>query len=267
MLIVAFNLGFLLFLGVKHNPSKINSLLTTLSANLSKYPDNLVVNLYKGRLVTNYNRPYLLWLDNQDNKDLLLVIDETATPKKITSYNASILLTSQNLVTLNSKTNAFSTLPLNYFSNQKITKEKVNQLVQIVDKTRGFLIFFYPVVFLLLAAVVPMTSLIVTLAYLFIASVIVFLVFKLFLRKHFHFNKIFQVSLHAITFPLLLDYSIMVIRPTIRMNGMNFLAPLRDIPFPMLFLIILAVFIAVGVHEAHAAEEYETKKLHHRRKK
>lgn len=263
MLLLVFNVCFVLFLAVKYNPKKLNSRLSALSTNLSYYPDNLVITLHKGRLITNNNHPYLLWFDDQDKKNLLLVVDETATAKKIELYGSSALLTAQELV-INGSVGNISSLPLNYLDDQKITKEKISQLVQKIDKARMFLPFLFIAAVVLLILLVPLVSFIVTFVYLFLSSIIVFLVFKFFLQKHFHFRKIFQVSFHAVTLPLFLDYSLMILRPTIRM-GSNFFLPLRQIPFPMLFLIVLAVFVAIGVHEAHV-EEHEVK-LHHRKKR
>lgn len=245
MLLAVVNICLVIFLVIKYNPKKVNSLLSTLSTNLSQYPDDLIVSIHKGRLVTNNNRPYLLWLDQNDKKNLLLVIDETATQNKIRQYNSSALLTAQELVVNE------SSIPLGYLDDQKLTKQEVNQFVQTIDKARSLLPVLFVVGALLLLILTPLASFVITFIYLLIASVIVFLVFKVFFQKHFHFRKIFQVSFHAITFPLALDYVFMFVRPTIPMSESNLLVFFRQIPFPMLFLVILAVFVAVGVYEAH----------------
>ncbi len=265
MLLLVMNVSFIVSLTIKYNPKKIDTALSTLSTSLFRYPDDLIITLHKGRLITNYNRPYLLWLENQNEKNLLLALDETATPNKIKLYGSPILLTSQEVVLNDTRTNNISLLPLQYLDDQKITKEKVNQLVQTIDKVRLLLPILFIVSILLFIVLIPFASFIVTFIYLFLASIIVYFVFKLFLQKHFHFRRIFQVSFHAVTFPLFLDYLFMVIRPTIRMSA-NFFLPLHQIPFPMLFLIILAMFVAMGVHEAHT-EEHEIKTHHHRKKR
>jgi len=273
MILFVFNACFVLYLVAKYNPAKINSIISATSSSLSNYPDYLTISLKKGRLITNNNHPYFLWLDYQDKKNLFLVIDESANPKKIQLYKSSFLLTAQELVINDTRTNTYSSFPLTYVDDQKITKEKINQLVQIIDRFHSLFPLLFISGFLLLVVFVPFSSLIVTFIYLFFSSVIVFLVFKFFLQKHFHFRKIFQVSFHAITFPLLLDYAVIMINPTIRINSALFL-PLRQVPFPMLFLIILAVFVAVGVYEAHTKEHEEkthhvpaaSTRLHHRKK-
>lgn len=247
-LIAVCNIILIAFLLVRYNPKKIDAALTTLSTSLSTYPQDLIITVRKGRLITNSNRPYFLWFDTKDKKNLFLVIDETASADKFTVYKSMSLLTAESLVTQG--TYGLNSFPLSYLEDQKITKDSISELVRTVDKFHSFLVPLYIFFVLALILFVPLVSLTVTLAYLILASLMVFLLFKFFMQKHFHFKKILQVSLHAVTFPLLLDYSLMIIRPTIRI-GAGVLSSLPQIPLPMLFLIILSVFTAVGVYEAH----------------
>jgi len=169
-LLFILNVFFVSYLVVKYNPAKINAVLTAITSSLSKYPDNLVISLKKGYLITNNNRPYFLWLDYQDKKNLFLVIDESASPQKIQSYRSTILLTAKDLVTYDRRTNMFSSFPLLYAEDQRITKEKVNEFVQSANK----LSFIFPVIFvigfLLLLAIIPLSSLLITVIYLILAS-------------------------------------------------------------------------------------------------
>ncbi len=262
-MIFVFNAIFAISFFIRHNPKKINTVLSTFSTNLSQYPQDLTVTIRKGKLITNYNRPYLLWLDYEDKKDLLLVIDESATPKKIRLYKSFFLLTSSELVVSNTKTGSYSILPLSYVDDQTLTNEKVSQFVKVINVVRSLLPFIYIFGILFLLSLVPLASFIVTFLYLLFSSCIVFAVYKLFAKKHYRFKRVLQVSFHAATFPLFLDYTLIILRPTIRM-GPNFLAPLRQIPFPFLFLTILAMFVAVGVYEAHADGVQESnEKAHH----
>lgn len=249
-MLFVFNMVFAASFFVRHNPKKINAVLSAFSTNLSRYPQDLTISITGGKLITSYDRPYLLWLDYQDKKNLFLVIDETATPKKIQLYKSFFLLTSTELVVSNAKTGSFSVLPLSYVDDQTLTKEKVGQFVKIINTVRSLLPLIYMFVVLFLLSLFPFASFIVTLLYLFFSSCIVFAVYKFFAKKHFKFKRILQVSFHAATFPLLLDYTLIILRPTMRM-GSNFLAPLRQIPFPVIFLMVLAFFVAVGVYEAH----------------
>jgi hypothetical protein len=259
-LLFALNLLFVGSFLVRYNPKKVYSVLSSFSTSLSSYPSDLVISVENGRLITNNNRPYLLWFDYQDKKNLLLVIDETATSRKIQLYRASLLLTSNELVIRDVRTNTLSALPINYLDDQKITKAKVNQVVQGINISLSYFPLLYTGFVGLLAVLLPAVSFLVTSLYLLFSSCIVYLVYKFFAKKHFRLKKIIQVSFHAATFPLLLDYLLIILQPTIRM-GPNAFLPLRQIPFPLLFLMVLAFFIAVGIYEAHAEESH--KKPHH----
>ncbi len=263
-LLFVLNTVFTVSFFIRHNPKKINSALSAFSTNLSQYPQDLTVAVRKGKLITSYNRPYLLWFDYEDKKDLLLVIDESATPKKIQLYKSYFLLTSTELVVNNVKTGSFSTLPLSYIDDQKLTKAKVNQFVKGINMGRTLFPFVYMLAVLFILSLLPLISLTVTLFYLLFSSGIVFAAYKFFAKKHFKFKRILQVSFHSATFPLFLDYILIILRPTIRM-GPSFLAPFRQIPFPVLFLMILAMFVAVGVYEAHA-DGVENKHRRHKKR-
>ncbi len=255
------NIFFIGSFFIRYNPKKIHSLLSSFSVSLSSYPSDLIISVKKGRLITNNNRPYLLWLDYQDKKNLLLVIDETATPKKIQLYKSSLLFTSNEVVIRDMKTNTLSTLPINYLDDQKITGENIYQVIKTINASLLFFPLLYSIFIAILVGLLPVASFLITSLYLLFSSCIVYLVYKFFAKKHFRFKKIIQVSFHAATFPLFLDYVLIILRPTIRMGTGVFL-PLRQIPFPLLFLTVLAFFVAVGVYEAHAEESHE--KPHHR---
>ncbi|MBI3366093.1 DUF1189 family protein [Candidatus Roizmanbacteria bacterium] len=262
-MLFVFNMVFVTSIFIRHDPKKINTILSAFSLHLAQYPQDLTVSIKKGKLITNYNRPYLLWLDYEDKKNLFLVIDETATPKKIQLYKSFILLTSSELVVNDTKTRSFSTLPLSYINDQKVTKEKVNQFVNGIDAIRSLFPLVYIAVVFFFLTILPIASLIVTFLYLLFSSCVVFAVYRFFAKKHFKFKRILQVSFHAVTLPLLLDYTLIILRPTIKMNPHLF-TPLRQIPFPILFIIILSFFVAAGVYEAHADEVKEShKKTHH----
>ena len=53
--------------------------------------------------MTNYSRPYFVWSYN-DEKKLLLVIDQTGSPEKISEYGTTALLTAKNLTVRNPMT-------------------------------------------------------------------------------------------------------------------------------------------------------------------
>jgi len=251
-LIVILNIFFILSIVKKYSPKRINTVLNSLIISLQKSPDDLIININNGRLITGYNRPYFLWLDDQDKKRLLLVIDETASAKKILIYKSFFLLTTNELVMNNFKNSDLSVLPLSYVQNQQIDKAKINFFVNNLEKIKLLLPFLSLILIIALIIILPLASFIITLIYLLLSTLFVFLLYKIFVKKHFRFKKIFQVSFHSATLPLLIDYGLIIFRPTIKLN---FISYLPTLPYPFLFFILLALFIGVGVYEAHVKHE------------
>jgi len=246
-LIVILNIFFIISFVVKYSPKKINIVLGTLITSLRQFPNDLTIMINNGRLITSYNRPYFLWLDYQDKKQLLLVIDETATAKKAQLYKSYSLLTANELVINNLKNNNLSSLPLSYLQDQTINKEKTMMFVSVLDKIQGLLPLLSLILILALIIILPIASFAITIIYLLLSALLVFFLYKFFIKKHFRFKKILQVSFHSATLPLLIDYGLIIFRPTMRLT-----VNVPTLPFPLLFFILLALFIAVGVYEAHA---------------
>ena len=86
-LLIFFNFIFSLSLLVRFSPKKILNTLNLFTLTLQKYPDDLIISIKDGSTFTNYNHPYFLWMDYQDKKKLLFVVDETASTEKIKIYN------------------------------------------------------------------------------------------------------------------------------------------------------------------------------------
>lgn len=258
-LIIVFilNLSFVASLIVKYNPKKISTMITEVINSLNNYPDGLIINIHKGRLITNNDQPYLFWVNDQNKENLILVVDESASPQKIQQYKSYFLFTPQEFVFNNSKNNSVSSIPLSYFDDYKITKQTVTSFVQSISLFQKILPLISIAVLLVLIIFLPMASLFVMFTYIIISSLVVFVLFKILTRKHFHFKKILQVSFHAATLPLLLDYGFIIFRPTMTIKA-DILSKIKQLPFPSWFFILLAIFVAAGVYEAYVEE----KKVH-----
>lgn len=254
VIVFILNLSFVASLIVKYSPIKINVVMTEVINSLNNYPDGLTINIHKGRLITNNNRPYLFWVNHQNKENLILVVDESASPQKIQQYKSYFLFTPQYFVFNNLKNNSVFSVPLSYFDDYKITKQTVTSLVKSISLFQNILPLISIAVLLILIIFLPMASLLVMFTYIVISSFVVFLLFKLLTRKHFHFKKILQVSFHAATLPLLLDYGVIIFRPSITVQS-DVLVKMKQLPFSCWFFILLAVFVAVGVYEAYEEEK------------
>lgn len=251
-LILLLNFIFLFYLGVKYNPEKIYGVINSVSESLSQYPADLRITIKDGLLISNYNRPYFLWLDYQNKKKLLLVIDENAYPEKIQIYKPLLLLTAKEAVIYPTKKNQpLSILPLTYLSDQYITKHQLTQLINLMTAVRQAFPLIYLAVATFALIIILVSSFIITLFYLVTATAIIVGIYKFILKKRSHFKKTFQIGLHAATLPLVLDYFLITFKPSMKI-GVNL--PLSESFFPISFLILLSIFIFAGTYVAYDHE-------------
>lgn len=238
-LVFVLNLFFVLFVFVKLNPFQMKTLLSNLVETLQKYPRELRIEIKNGLMKTNYGRPYLLWLDYDDKKHLLLVVDESATPEQIAQYRSYMLLTSNRAIVrkvfLNENQSQYS---LKNFENQNITYATVQQVISSFQTVIRFLPIIYICILLISLILIPLFSFAITSFYLFLSSVVVYFFLKYGTKKPIRFRKTLQVSLHAITLPLLLDYGLIVFN-------------LSSKPLPLLFFFLSLIFVGGGVYEAY----------------
>ncbi len=242
VLLIVLNTLFISTVAIRLHPAKINRLLESLQSSLSQYPQNLSLTLHRGLLISSFNRPYFLWLDYDNKTNLLVVVDENASVDKIKDYNSSLLLTSKYLVIKNMRDeNASTVIPLSRFSDQIIDKTAVLGVQSNIQKAdKVFPVLFWSV-FVFLLIVLPTISFFLNLFYLIMASLLVIVVLKMFSKKYApyaRFGKTLQLSFHAITLPLTLDY------------GLTLLS-IKSKPSSLLFFFLTAVFVFAAVYEAY----------------
>lgn len=253
-LIFILNLIFVSYLIVKYNPGKSNRFLSNITREINLIPKEFVININQGNLFTNHNRPYFFWSMYNNRKKLLLVIDETASPDKINIYNTYILVTGREIVIKNdsSASNTFKILSLKNIGRRSFDKKDFEKIAIVLATISKLLYVFYIIAIPFLLILLPFLSIIITLIYLIIISLIVYLFFKTYYHKRIHFKKTLQLSFHAVTLPLVLDYFLMIFEPTIPAN----IRLKLFIPTPLAFLIILAMFVFAAVYEAYMAKHH-----------
>jgi len=257
-LIISLNLILLIFVSVRYNPGKINRFINSIIISLKEYPDDLVINLRKGSLFSSYNRPYFFWGDLAGKRKLYFVIDESASAGKILQYHSQVLLTKKELVINNQTSNVeYKTIPLAYFGDKTFDKKNSEQFISLLTIAKSLLIVVYFVVVPSLMLILPLSSFVITLFYLSIISFFIYIVFKTYFHKRIHYKKTLQVGLHAVTLPLLLDYILIIFKPSIPANF--YFKPF--IPSPIAFVILLAVFVFAAVYETY--QDQHQKNIHH----
>lgn len=240
-LVFTLSLVFTIVLSFKLNPFKINSLLGNLALNLDKYPNDLIISINKGKLMTNYNRPYFLWLNSNYANKLLLVIDELATAKKINQYDAAVLITKNEVVFENMKNGDLKIIPMKLVDNETITKSTVEKVKTAILKIAKLILFTYPLLFLIAFLIILFVGFISNFLYLFVAAGTVYLFYHFMLQHKSKpkLVKIFQLSLHAVTLPILTNYFLGIF-------NLNSFPALQS-----LYLILVILFTAVAVHESY----------------
>ncbi|MGB9707668.1 MAG: DUF1189 family protein, partial [Microgenomates group bacterium] len=248
-LIFLLSLTLSIFLAINNNPVKIKNFLKSINNSLINFPADLEIKIRNGRLISSYPYPYFHWIDS--HRKLLLVIDETAETEKINIYNSYFLLTQNELIInfkkFNKNLNNY-VLPLSIFNAAEFSKENLNQ---ITKKFTFFVNNFYLFYFLFYAfflIILFIASFLTTLFYLIIASLIVYLIFKFYIKRTIHFKKVVQISFHAVTLPLLIDYL-----PFIFLPGLK-LTIFQKLPFiflPLTLASLITIFNFAGTYFAY----------------
>lgn len=254
LLIFILNVIFICSLIVKYNPSKINQTLDGVITSLHEYPDNLTIFVGKGSLMTNFDKPYFFWVNLPGQNQLVAVIDEFAEPSKIREYGALAMFTNKDIVTQNSNTKELTVIPYSEGPVQTITKSSMNKIISIVDRLKLLLPFLYLIAVIIMLIALPIASFITTMFYLLLSSLLIFLFYRFIIQKRFTFKRIVQISFHAVTFPLSIDYILTIFRPSLKISNAS-LYSITPPPFPVLFFILVVTFIAAGVYETHFEEQ------------
>ncbi|QQG44679.1 MAG: DUF1189 family protein [Candidatus Roizmanbacteria bacterium] len=207
---------------------------TNFYKSLAAFPDDLIISIKNGKLTTNYNRPYFMWMDNNQKKILLLVIDENGTQTSIKDYNALTLLTHEAVISrsLFDKNKYI----INSFDKDSIIidKAKVEEINDILKNVISTIYLLMPFVFIIL---LPLIVIIVNFLYLLLASIVVHFFAKYYF-KGITLRKTLQIAFHAFTLPLLVNYILGIIDPRIAI-------------LPITFFALTFLFLSFAIHECH----------------
>lgn len=210
------------------------NLASSLIQGIERYPVDLVISVRDGRLMTNYSHPYFFWVNDDDKKYLLAVVDETGEPDKIMRYNATFMLTSEALVIKRGQ--SFTSLPFGK-TVLRVDASKAEDAARRISLALGCVQIFV-ILFALLG--MPVLLLATGTVYTFFVAGVSYMIWRWIgpekeLRK-ITFKKIHQLSLHAITFPIILCYAMVLAGG--RMNNM-----------PFTFLLIMFIFTNTAAYE------------------
>src|SRR3989338_711902 len=233
-LIYIVNFIFSLLLIFRLNASGILPMKDAFLKTLDQYPKELSITVQNGTLQSNYGRPYFIWLDLNKKKRLLGVVDESASSSKIHQYDSSVLFTAKHIVFKTD--NGLKEIP---YGDNKVSIDKADA-TQLRVRAAGLFSSGLIILLLFFILVAPLIFTLMYLLYFFVLSLLAYFFFKIFSRK-IKLSKAFQISLHAVTIPILVDYGLCLFRPEIARLPLIYLV----------FFILSFVFVASGIFEAY----------------
>jgi hypothetical protein len=211
-----------------------NEVTKNFSKSLQSYPSDLTITLTNGKLTTNYDRPYFMWMDYKDTKMLLFVVDPNANEQAMNTYKPISLITGSQFIARNlTDTNTYTVSTYDGLST-KLDKSKMMEFEGVVSAIIKAFILLMPLFVLI---IFPLIAFGVNFFYALVTSLIVYF-FARTKHKRLSYGKTLQLAFHAITLPLLVNYALGLVN-------------LKLDVFPFAFFMLLLVFVSVAVYESH----------------
>lgn len=234
---------------IKNN---VNEFKINLINSLNNYPENLIITIKNNQLTTNFDRPYIFWLNYKKIPHPLIVIDERATEDKIYNFDStSLLVNSNGFIIKTAKGQRY--YPFKFFKEDlTINKQSVDYLKNLIFRFSEFSLLLIPIILVLLPIILTLYFFLVKMFYLALISLIAFWAIKI-LKIKTKYKKVFQISLHSATFPLVCEFAILTL--TWRLK------------FPFWYLFLTLVFFSTAIYETYC---YQTPakispKIHHKK--
>ncbi len=205
-LFIFLNFFLLLYFLNLFSYKKVHSILINVRNSFQNFPEELILIKKGGNLVTTLNRPYFFWTKFKENPILVFTINETADDNFIAKTPSYLIVTSQYLIIKSLNNKDISKIPLILIKDFYLDKNTIKNVIIFLDKLKENLLVIYIFVFILFFFTLGLMSFLITITYLLISSFLVYLYFKIKHKRHFHYKKIFQLSLHSVTFILSIEY-------------------------------------------------------------
>ncbi len=226
------------FLNKIFSGGKIDELKTQINQTLSKYPQDLKIQIKNNRLTTNLNKPYIMWISLNSVPNALFVIDERADLQDLQKYNGIFLVNSDHII-VNDK-NDFKINKLTVKSDIEIDKLSVEKFREYLNSFFTILPFFSVFLGLLIIIFVPLFVVFFKTLYLITISVFAFLLTRPF-NHNIHFKRVFQISLHASTIPTVVGALVQLSITNLSLHG--------------IFYLLTLIFVLSAIYEAYLYQE------------
>ena len=207
------------------------------SAILNQVPADLVITLNHGKLLTNSDRPILIFNPSVAEPGTLAVIDQKADKNKIYEYEARYLFTENELVTnINGQVMTFE------YAEKKLSQDPLTIPLGAIAKESPKLI---SALFMVLVLLLPVSITLFRLLLLTIISIVVFVICAKFMPK-MKLANVFQISLHAVTAPIAIQSVT---------SALGLAVPLSFWWFNMM----ITIFLIAALYEAYVIAENHTR--------
>lgn len=202
------------------------------------YPDELVITFKDGKVSTNVEEPYYIKLpqdsifrddteDAQDTLDNILVINtrDAFTIESFRNYHTMALLTEDSLIV--GDKGEMRIVPVASFPLEEINKE---YLEGKFNKIKPYFVLIVPAL-LLFMALMLFAVIATELIYLLFSALLIWGLLAI-LKRRTGYKGAYQIGLHAVTLPIILDGIMFAISP---------------IRYPFVFTILMLVLIFINV--------------------
>ncbi|MFQ5451951.1 MAG: DUF1189 family protein [Candidatus Paceibacterota bacterium] len=223
--------------------SRIDDVAAASIKTIQNYPQDLYIKIVDGRLLTNYDKPFIAWFEYKGIPHPILVIDPLATPSKIDQYDTPILLTQDTAVVRFGDT--IRIMRFNQNMNVTITQQSMLELQSFVEQLFAALPSIVTVFILLGSVIFFLIVFVYKAIYLALLALVIFILARFFF-KSLQYLKTYQIALHASTTPILLEFLTSLLRVQIQ------------IPYWVVLLHVL--FLSAALYETYAAPKNKKKK-------
>lgn len=215
--------------------NNLSEFKASLIESLNNYPSDLTITIKNNHLTTDFDRPYIFWLNYKKIPHPLIVIDERATEDKIYHFDSTTILVNSNGL-IRRTGNGLRYYPFKINKDLTINKQLVENLKNLI--LRFFVSFqlLIPFILVLLFIVLVIFFSFTKMFYLAIISFVGFWVTKVFHIKT-GYKKVFQISLHSNTIPIICEFAILILAWRTR--------------FFLWYLFLTLVFFAAAIYETY----------------
>jgi len=224
--------------GVLYPEKNINNIKSGVDEFLNSYPKDLKIEIKNGMLSTNLGGIYKFWWTGISNP--VLVINESADLQKMVDYKALIVISKDKMIGKKFNTNQYEISPINPAINSQFDYSYIQSAKKTVNEIFTLMPFLWVILLILIYAIVPIILTAVKITYLFLISLVVFVIFKIISRK-LEFIKVFQLSLHSSTLPTIV--------------GALFALSIENVGLQGLFFVLTMTFLCAAVYEVYVYKE------------